>query len=632
MKYSSCHGMRRSLLAAAISTVALPAMTHAMSFELADGEVSGQLNTSLSFGVSYSTEEPDKKLTPTAYGGSAAGINGNDGRQNFEKGDVISRIFKGTSELSLNYQNFGTVVGVKYWYDDALENGEGHFKEFDDSGFDDLAKFSGIELMDAYVWGEFEIAERPLDVRVGRQVLSWGESTFIQGGINVINPVDVNAITRPGVEIKEALLPVNMVSLSMGLTDNISASAFYQLEWQGTVLPGCGTFFATSDSIQPGCGPLYAVSGLTEEQQENMSLVNPALPDSANMVLPRLSDDEPSDSGQWGVALNYFAEWLNDTEFGLYMINYHSRLPYVSAQTADYDDRPGNGFFLNGVSNNPAYGDASIPMVKGPEYRAMFPENIRLYGVSFNTSGPFGMSIAGELSYRPDMPIAINGQDFLYATGFLDVASPIVGELFDLDITQPGSGPILARNAGLYDQRVDGYREKPVTQFQTTLIHTLNDLLGASKMTVIGELGVIHVGDLEDEKEIKYGRSAVYGSGIEGIAVACKNPDIEKSYCSLNGFTTEWSYGYRLKSMLDYNNVFYGVNVSPGLAFRHDVKGHSYAPGPQFVEGRQAVTAMVNFDYLGTYGAGVSYTNYYGGDFNTQKDRDFVSMTVSAKF
>ncbi len=632
MKYSCFHGVGRSALMVAISLAALPMHTQAMTFELADGEVYGQLNTSLSFGVSYSTANPDKKLIPTAYGGSAAGINGNDGRQNFEKGDVISRIFKGSTELSLNYQNFGAVAGVKYWYDDALENGEGKFKDFDDSGFDDLAKFSGIELMDAYLWGEFDVADRPLDVRVGRQVLSWGESTFIQGGINIINPVDVNAINRPGVEIKEALLPVNMISLSFGLTENISASAFYQLEWQSTVLPGCGTFFAASDSIQPGCGPLYAVSGLTEEQQEHMSLVNPALPDSANMVLPRLSDDSPADTGQWGIALNYFAEWLNDTEFGLYMINYHSRLPYVAAQTADYDDRPGNGFFLNGISNNPAYGDATIPMVKGPEYQAVFPEDIRLYGASFNTSGPLGMSVSGEVSYRPDMPIAINGQDFLYATGFLDVASPIVDELFDLNIVQPGSGPILARNAGLYNQRVEGYRKKPVTQFQTTMIHSMNDILGAGNMMLVGEVGVIHVGDLEDKNDIKYGRSAVYGSGVEGMAIACKNPEIEPSYCRKQGFTTEWSWGYRLKSTLTYNNVFYGVNVSPGLAFRHDVKGHSYAPGPQFIEGRQAVTAQLNFDYLGTYGAGISYTDFFGGKFNTQSDRDFVSMTVSAKF
>ena len=641
MNYSSALIPKPSLLALAIG-LAGAAQVQATSFELADGAISGRFSTELSAGVSYSTVDPDEKLIPTAYGGSAAGINGNDGRQNFQSGDAISRIFKGSSDMSLNYENYGAFVRAKYWYDDVLESGEGRFKEFDDSEFDDLAKFSGIALMDAYLWGEFEVGEQMLDVRLGRQVLSWGESTFIQGGINIINPIDVNAISRPGVELKEALLPVNMLSMSMGLTDSLSASAFYQLEWQNTVLPGCGTFFASSDSVQPGCGPLYAVSGLTEEQQEDLSLVNPQLGaaadmmgTTANMVLQRQGDDEPSDDGQWGISLNYFAEWLNDTEFGLYAINYHSRLPYISAITADYNNRPGNGFFLDGVTNNPAYGnfaDTGIPFTQGPEYLVSYPENIKLYGLSFNTSGPFGMSLAGEISHRPEMPIAINGQDFLYATGFLDVASPIVGELFDITLPQVGSGPVMAGAAGLYNQRVDNFRKKPVTQIQTTMIHSLNDVLGASKLMMVAEVGAVHIDELEDKEQIKYGRSAVYGSGVEGAAVACKNPLLEESYCRLDGFTTEWSWGYRLKTNLNYSNVFKGINLTPGLAYRHDVNGHSYAPGTQFVQGSQALTASLNMDYLGTYSAGLSYTDYFGGDFNTKTDRDFVSMTLGAKF
>lgn len=55
------------------------------------------------------------------------------------------------------------------------------------------------------------------------------------------------------------------------------------------------------------------------------------------------------------------------------------------------------------------------------------------------------------------------------------------------------------------------------------------------------------------------------------------------------------------------------------------------SPAPQFVEGRQAVTLAVNFDYLERYNAAVSYTDF-GGDFNPQTDRDFISFTLGAKF
>ena len=42
----------------------------------------------------------------------------------------------------------------------------------------------------------------PGQIRVGDQVLNWGESTFIQNGISVINPFDVSKLRVPGAELK----------------------------------------------------------------------------------------------------------------------------------------------------------------------------------------------------------------------------------------------------------------------------------------------------------------------------------------------------------------------------------------------------------------------------------------------
>ena len=46
------------------------------------------------------------------------------------------------------------------------------------------------------VWKGFDVGDNAGDVRFGNQVLSWGESTFIQGGINTINPIDVSPFVR----------------------------------------------------------------------------------------------------------------------------------------------------------------------------------------------------------------------------------------------------------------------------------------------------------------------------------------------------------------------------------------------------------------------------------------------------
>jgi len=489
--------------------------------------------------------------------------------------------------------------------------------------------------MDAYVWGEFQLNDRPLDLRLGQQVLSWGESTFIQGGLNVINPIDANALTTPGVEIKEALIPVNLFNLSLGISENLSTSAFYQLEWRATVQPGCGTFFAQSDASQPGCGPLYAVSGRTEAQQENMQLVNPLLPAGANMVIPRISDDTPADAGQWGVRLDYFAEELNSTELAFYVMNYHSRLPYTNAITADYSKRPGSGFFLPGVTNNPLYGMAATPSrwPKAPLYQMALPrrhpavrhqfQHLRTLGYLYvrraepqaqpaDRHQRSGLSLRQRLSRHRD--------------------APIVDELFGLDIQAPGSGPILAKAAGLYGTQVQGYRRKPVSQLQLTAMQTFSDIWGADNLLLIAEVGTVHVADLEPVETLAYGRDAVYGSGVEGAAIACKNPALKQDYCQREGYTTPWSWGYAARANLTYNDLLPGTVVTPSLAWRYDVEGYAPSPAPQFVEGRQAVTLAVNFDYLERYNAAVSYTDFFGGDFNPQTDRDFISFTLGAKF
>src|ERR1051326_8422253 len=74
--------------------------------------------------------------------------------------------------------------------------------------------------------------------------------------------------------------------------------------------------------------------------------------------IPRAVDQEPKDSGQDGVKLDYTFESLNSLDVALYAIQYHSRLPLFS--------------------------EISVPIFGAPtetaRYFAEFPENIKLYG------------------------------------------------------------------------------------------------------------------------------------------------------------------------------------------------------------------------------------------------------------
>ena len=106
---------------------------------------------------------------------------------------------------------------------------------------------SGVEMLDHYISGKFELGSTPVSVRLGRQVISWGESTFIPNGINVINPIDVAHLRAPGSELREALLPVYAWDTSVALTDKLSIEALWLLEFRRTEIDPAGTYFSTND-------------------------------------------------------------------------------------------------------------------------------------------------------------------------------------------------------------------------------------------------------------------------------------------------------------------------------------------------------------------------------------------------
>jgi hypothetical protein len=114
--------------------------------------------------------------------------------------------------------------------------------------------------------------------------------------------------------------------------------------------------------------------------------------------------------------------------------------------------------------------------------------------------------------------------------------------------------------------------------------------------------------------------------GIPTLVPGNSNPD----NCRLDGFVTDSSWGYRVRSSLTFNNAIAGINLTPSVAWSHDVSG--YSPNSNFIEDRKALSLALGADYLNRYSASLSYTQFSGSDWNTQKDRDFISVSVSVEF
>jgi len=272
------------------------------------------------------------------------------------------------------------------------------------------------------------------------------------------------------------------------------------------------------------------------------------------------------------------------------------------------------------------------------QYFIEYPEDIRLYGLSFSTTLPTGTAWSGEISYRPNAPVQLNSTDILFSG---------VRPIGNNNPNNPLTNASLL--TGVPGQDLHGYRRKEITQFQTTLTHFFDQVMGASRLTLVGEVGVTHVGGLESTSDVRYGRDPVYGpgelpaSGALDTCVALNTSTINGAgpgtptnnrsrNCNDEGFTTATSWGYRGRAIWEYNDVFAGVNLKPNVAWSHDVEGYSPGPGGNFEEGRKAVSLGVDAEYQNTYTASLAYTNFFDGKYTTVDDRDFVALSFGVNF
>ena len=591
--------------------------------------------------------------------------NGDAGNLNFDKGDTFSQLLKGTHELNIRKDNFGFFTRFMYFYDLELMDGDRAYsnptsgKQVDPCA-DKQAKeqvCTDLRLLDAFAYADFDLndGQNPLSIRIGQQVVNWGESTLISHGINV-NPVDIDRLKAPGAELKEAFIPVGVVWASLGLTENLTLEAYYQYQWNETRLPVTGTYFSTNDfasvngyqsNVQLGftsnpdidlehlttnLNSLYAQWGAALQAQgiEPQSaaaqklLANMYLAYPTKVALKGKGDagiKEPSDSGQFGVKLGWFSPELNDTEFALYYINYHSSRPLISGQASDFT-QASLAKDLNMIATTKITEDNVTQLGAFTKAILEYPEDIKLFGLSFNTNVG-NTAFAGEFAYRQDEPLQIDDVELLYAgmAEQLAVAGirPEFAEISQIETVAPGS---IAK----------GYVTSDTMQLQFTATHLFGPSLGADSWALLGEIGGVTINDMPSYDEM---RLNVAGTGRSGTMVGVAGQDYTLLHQAVsngvetNTFPSASAWGYRLVAKGDYNNVFSGVNFSPRVVFSHDVNGITPDPMYLFVEDRKSLGINMNFNYQNAWSVDFSYNSFWGGgQTNNFADRDYVSFNI----
>lgn len=591
---------RVSLIAAAAS---LSCGAHAGNFQTEDGaDVRWSLGTSV--GTSWRARAADPNLIALGNGG-LSGIQNDNGNLNFGKNKPFSTVANVLGEVDVSKNKLGFFARAKGWYDYTLSNkGVPHGSyangyvpgaKLEDRDFDSLSKFSGVALLDAYAYNSFELpGQRTLTVRLGNQVVNWGESLFVPG-INQFGAFDITAAHRPGAQVKEILLPVPQAFASLSLTDSLSVEGFYQFSWRKHVLDGCGTYWSAANIINCSkTGTLVGAGPFSDQQMFN----GIAALGGANMQMSLQPDREPGNSGQFGLAGRYRAAAI-DTDFGLYYAQYNARLPNLSSVLVP-TTIPGSIW----AQTIPG---ASRAMQSQLDYSA---EKIKVLGLSASTLLG-GWSVFGEVSHTRDLPVQINGSDLL---------NGVVA----------GIGPVGHLAATPQGQYLAGFDRKSKTQAQVSVLQLLPRVLGAENMTFIGEAAVQKWSGIGDPAtSTRYGRAFVYGSGpVAGIPCAALNPNA--SFCENRGYATSTAWGLRALMELSYSNVVAGINVKPRLFLSHDVKGWS-ADG-LFSEGRVTVAPGVRLEYRNQYYLDLSYSRYARAKYDEFHDRDFFSLVAGVNF
>jgi hypothetical protein len=571
-------------------------------------------DTTLSYGLGDRVTGADTRLIGKAANGQAYSVNGDDGNQNYKRG-LFTNAFKATSELELSYNNrVGAFVRGFAFYDIENQNGDRARTELTSAAKKRVG--SRAEIRDAFAWARFKLGDHPGELRAGWQVINWGESTFIQGGINAVNPVDVSALRVPGSELRDAMLPVGAVKLSIKPSSATSIEGFYQYAWEETKVDPVGSYFSTTDLA--GAGATKVMLGFGSAP-DTLPVGHAPLPPSYSPIgsaVPKGTDVKARDGGQYGVAAHLFADKLFGTEFGAFFMNYHSRLPLIMAKTGTSAGLLGGNYAATA------------------QYFLTYPEDIKLYGGSFNTQlGRTGIALQGEVSHRRNVPLQVDDVELLYAAlsplRLLSSLLPVAPQLQPIVTV----GTVLASTNQLggygFSQEITGYKLFKTTQMQMTATKAFSRVLGADQIVLVAEAGWGKVHDLPDQSVLRLEAPGTYTSGNALHTTYGIQPATEET----KAFVTPTAWGYVIAGKAEYNNAFSAVNVLPRFSFSQDVKGISPGPGGNFIEGRKGVTLGMGFQYRFNWELDFSYTNYFGaGRQNLLSDRDFVAANIKYSF
>ena len=405
--------------------VLAPSIAFGLIFRLGP-DARALVDINLAYGLQWRVQDRDDDIIGEGNGGNNATNNLDDGNLNYKQGRLTSNMVKATTEVDLEWRNFGAFIRGYGFYDYENEEEDRDRTDLTEDALEYVG--SDIELLDHYISGRFEPVGQAINLRLGNQVINWGEATFIQGGVNIVNPVNVPLFQQPVGTLRDLYRPVGMMWGSATVRETFNVEAFYQYQWRKSILPPLGTYFSTTDVISPGATRAHALAALSDLGPD----LGPLGGFDPNFVsIPRGDTDEADDGGEWGITLRGIVPQWGDAKIGLHFVNYHSRLPVANLVMPGKEAFEANTLesVIAGAEELQAgfgLGDAEALLsstllaydqyTKGSSVFAQYPEDIKMVGLSFSrTTIGTGTTLDGEIAHQFDVPMQIGADPLALA-------------------------------------------------------------------------------------------------------------------------------------------------------------------------------------------------------------------------
>lgn len=361
-------GKRPSGLAVlALATAALAGPAKAFEIDTGNPDLAVRFDNTLRLNLAQRIEAIDSKIGNSAIA--------DEGTYSFGKGDLVAKRLDLLSELDVVYmKRFGARVSATAWRDFAYGT-QSHGNP--NPPFSQIPSYIGKtyspliqrlyrggsgEFMDAFVFGGVDVGDVPVQAKLGRHTVYWGESLLLGGNLHSVayaqNPLDLQkGFATPGAEAKELFRPLNQLSMQAQVTDTLSLSAQYMLQWEAFRYPEGGTYLGPVDFAFHGPDRQY---------------ISAALGFAANG-----GPVAPKQRGEWGLSARWSPAWLDGT-LGFYAREFTDKMPQsLITQVAPNNSR----------------------------YNLLYADGIKLYGVSLAKSVA-GISVGAELSVRRNTPLS----------------------------------------------------------------------------------------------------------------------------------------------------------------------------------------------------------------------------------